>query len=74
MARRTARAVGTSSYLAERRYAMESCGGGHLWHATLGNRGTTQGHRITPKTASNEKIDPLSGRYLPLDMEGESVR
>jgi hypothetical protein len=33
-----------------------------------------QGNRIKPKTASNEKIDPLSCRYLPLDMEGESVR
>jgi hypothetical protein len=27
-----------------------------------------QGNRIKPKTASNEKIDLLSGRYLLLDM------
>jgi hypothetical protein len=34
-----------------------------------------QGNRINPKIASNKKkLTPLSGRYLPLDMEGESVR
>jgi hypothetical protein len=44
----------------------------------MGGRKSTDGAAraiaSSRKLLPTKKIDPLSGRYLPLDMEGESVR